>query len=130
MNKLKNEVIKSAIGELENIDSDSVRKQYRFDKNFVGFSGHFPGYPLLPAFVQIMLGIVLLETQKGFPIELNTVSNAKFLLQIRPEQELTVECRDCTPGGKMGSDIKIFNSDGLAASFRVVFSIKGAAAYE
>ncbi len=125
MNELKNAVSASAIGKVEIIDPDSARKQYRFDKHFIGFSGHFPGYPLLPAFVQIMLGIVLLEEQKGSPIELDTISNAKFLLQIRPEQVLMVECRDCAPGGKMGSDIKISNPEGLAASFRVVFSNKG-----
>lgn len=123
--KMKQAIIRSAVGDMTITGTDQAQKQFCFKPDFIGFKGHFPGYPLLPAFVQIMTGIVLVEEQIKTSLTLKGVSNAKFLLQIRPDQALTVECKDLSSGGKPGSAVKILTSQGLAASFRIGFKTEG-----
>jgi 3-hydroxyacyl-[acyl-carrier-protein] dehydratase len=61
--------------------------------NFIGFSGHFPDFPILPAMLQVLLGIIVCEELYGSRLILQKLEKAKFMAQIKPEQILTVSCR-------------------------------------
>jgi 3-hydroxymyristoyl/3-hydroxydecanoyl-(acyl carrier protein) dehydratase len=55
------------------------------------FEGHFPQNPLLPAIALLDLSIEFLKLILKKPIEFKTISSAKFLEPIRPQDILTIE---------------------------------------
>ena len=125
MNRVKQEIASSAVDEIEVSAPGTILRRYCFNRNFIGFSGHFPGYPILPAFVQILTALTLAEEQRGHPLELAGVENAKFHIQLRPGQEIKVECRDKLVRGKPGCEARLMVADGLASLFRMSFVEKG-----
>lgn len=63
---------------------------YRLPRDFPGFTGHFPGNPVLPALLQTAMVRLLIEDVLGEPCSL-AVRNAKFSLPIRPDAVVTVQ---------------------------------------
>ncbi len=121
MNPLKQAIQASATGPMEMKDEATVARTYCFPEDFMGFSGHFPGYPILPALVQLMTGWSLLEAKQGHAVKIATIERAKFLLEIYPGQKILVQCKCTTVNGMAGGRIKIMKEDQLAASFSVTF---------
>ena len=124
MNKIKKEIISSATSGIEESQPGTIKQRYRFSPDFIGFSGHFPGNPILPAFVQIMMALTLTEKYKGHPLKAAGVEKAKFRIPIQPDQEIEVACRQQTAGKLTGCDARLTVSEGLAASFRISFFVK------
>lgn len=50
------------------------------------YKAHFPGHPITPGVCIIQIAGEFLEELTGFPVRLASVSNAKFLAVINPEQ--------------------------------------------
>ncbi|WP_321366886.1 hypothetical protein [uncultured Desulfuromusa sp.] len=65
-------------------------QSFCFDQNFIGFSGHFPGYPILPAVLQVLLAQLLAEEIIGLPLSVVSLKRAKFLQQLRPGDQIEV----------------------------------------
>jgi 3-hydroxyacyl-[acyl-carrier-protein] dehydratase len=65
-----------------------------FGKEFVGFRGHFPGHPVLPAFVQILTGQCAVEARSAQRWALQGVGRAKFMKIILPDQPVTLRWRE------------------------------------
>ena len=124
MNKIKKEIISSAVSRIEKSEADTIKQRYRFSPDFIGFAGHFPGNPILPAFVQILMALTLTEGHKGCRLKAASVEKAKFRIPIQPDREIEVACRQRTVGGLSGCDARLSVSEGLAASFRISFSVK------
>jgi 3-hydroxyacyl-[acyl-carrier-protein] dehydratase len=72
---------------------------YTPDINFAGFDGHFPGYPILPAFIQVNMAVHLLSLALGGPKQLERIGTAKFTSQARPDEALSVVCLPVTTKG-------------------------------
>lgn len=117
MNKLKKEIIEAALGPVEVIAPDKVIGQYLFPPSFIGFAGHFPGYPVLPAYVQVLTAITVMEEWKYRPFQLASVERAKFHKELRPDQEITVQCREFEAKGKTVIEANLTVAEGLAAIF-------------
>jgi 3-hydroxyacyl-[acyl-carrier-protein] dehydratase len=117
MSKLKKEIVQCAVGAIEEMDPQKVSGRYCFPPDFIGFSGHFPGHPILPAFVQVMAALAVIEHWKGRSFELSCLERAKFRTEIHPGQEILVQCREYGPQGACGFEAKITTAEGLAASF-------------
>jgi 3-hydroxyacyl-[acyl-carrier-protein] dehydratase len=94
MNRLKKEIIEASLGPVEVIAPDKVVGRYLFPQSFIGFAGHFPAYPVLPAYVQVLTAISVIEEWKGRLFQLASVERAKFHIELRPDQEITVQCRE------------------------------------
>jgi len=124
MNRVKQEIVSSAVDEIEVTAPGTVNRRYCFSEDFIGFSGHFPGYPILPAFVQILTALTLAEEQRGYSLELASVENAKFHIQLRPGQEIKVECTEKLVRGKPGCEARLMVAEGLASLFRMSFAEK------
>jgi len=122
MNELIDAVKRSAIGTPQISDPGKITGRYCFSDDFPGFSGHFPGYPILPAVVQLIAAQCLIEEQKGHQLLLSSVQNAKFLQEIRPGNEISVQCTDCLVKGAPGSRTEIHSGGKIAASFLMTFS--------
>ena len=125
MNKIKREIIASAVGQIVKTEQDSVKRYYRFGPDFIGFSGHFPGNPILPAFVQILTGLTLAEEHKGCFLELESIEKAKFSIPLYPDQKIEVECRYREEKGRYICDARLSVAEGLASSFRITFDASG-----
>ncbi len=93
MNELKKGIAASAITDMASDGPDTAARDYRFEADFVGFSGHFPGNPILPAIVQIRTVVSLAEEHAGTPLRLVEVRSAKFLSPIPPGKDVTFRFR-------------------------------------
>jgi 3-hydroxymyristoyl/3-hydroxydecanoyl-(acyl carrier protein) dehydratase len=59
-----------------------------FKKSFSGFSGHFPGFPILPGAVILEAGKFLTELKLKRKIDILRIDNVKFSNIIMPEQDI------------------------------------------
>lgn len=125
MNKLRQAIVSSAIGKKAEDETNVVTRRYRFKPNFIGFQGHFPGYPILPAFVQILTAITIIEEHKKCRLELATVEKAKFHLPLHPDREIEVKCTQLQVQDKSIYETRLTVAEGLASSFRFTFAEKG-----
>ncbi len=57
------------------------------------------------------------EKWKGRRLQLLTIEKAKFHIELRPDQEITVQCRECEAKGSPAFEVKLNAAEGLAASF-------------
>jgi 3-hydroxyacyl-[acyl-carrier-protein] dehydratase len=124
MNNLIDAIKNSTIGQAIK-SPDGITCRYRFSEDFIGFSGHFPGYPILPAVVQLIIAQSLIEEQKGYELEFDSVQNAKFLHEIKPGEELEITCVDFIVKEAPGSKVQIRSGDKIKASFILTFKHKG-----
>lgn len=68
-------------------------RQYVFGPDFVGFDGHFPDRPVLPALVQLMAGSHCAVEACGKDAAPTSVARAKFLRPVQPGEPMTVRVR-------------------------------------
>ena len=73
-----------------NPESKSFDLDFVFEPNFPIFLGHFPGHPVLPAMVQIIIAEMTLEAWVGKVCKTQKLRQAKFLHPIVPP--CTVNC--------------------------------------
>lgn len=100
--------INQAAGKVIKLANGGVEQHFRFGKDFTGFTGHFPGNPVLPAFVQICMSRLLWTAcSKGQFI----VKSAKFMQPIGPDEEIIVRVQ--------GNEIRFLVSGKAAAIIRV-----------
>lgn len=124
MDKLIDEIKKYTLGIVKNDLPSEIRGEFSFDRDFIGFSGHFPGYPILPAVLQLFLAQVLIEKQKGLKVRVTGIVKAKFLSEIRPDDRITVQCVDTAADETMVSKIKISCGEKQVSSFNLNYAIK------
>jgi 3-hydroxyacyl-[acyl-carrier-protein] dehydratase len=93
MNALRRGIRASAAGEIARTGPETVARRYRFAPGFIGFSGHFPGDPILPAIVQVCAVVSLAEEESGKALRLAAVRSAKFLSPIRPDEDVWIRYR-------------------------------------
>lgn len=99
MNALWRGIRASAAGDIARTGPETVERRYRFAPGFIGFSGHFPGNPILPAIVQVCAVVSLAVEEGGKALRLAAVRSAKFLSPIRPDEEVSIRyCRRVDSG--------------------------------
>jgi hypothetical protein len=64
-------------------------RDYLFSPSFLGVQGHFPGQPVLPAIVQIMIFRESIIQQLNCELEIIQINRAKFLKVTGPDMPLT-----------------------------------------
>lgn len=124
MDKITDAVKKYTLGTVQHDYPSEIRGEFLFDKDFIGFSGHFPGYPILPAVLQLLLAQVLIEKQKGLKVRVTGILKAKFLSEIRPDDRITVQCVDTATDETMVSKVKISCGERQVSSFNLNYGIK------
>lgn len=93
MSALRKGIAASAMEPFAGTGAETGARRYRFDPGFIGFSGHFPGNPVLPAIVQIRAAVSLAEEEVGKTLRLAAVRSAKFLAPIRPDEDVWIRVR-------------------------------------
>lgn len=124
-NRLKEEVAKCVAAGSGVISGRTMSRRYCFPPSFIGFSGHFPGYPVLPAFIQVMAAMMTVEEFKGCPCEFSSLERAKFRMEIRPDQPVDVTCTEYGPQDDPAFQVRVNTAEGVAASFSMKIIIKG-----
>jgi 3-hydroxyacyl-[acyl-carrier-protein] dehydratase len=114
---IKRGIDAAALEEPRRLEDGELVGRYRFSEDFQGFAGHFPGAPIVPAVVQLRTVQALFERAGGRSYTLLGVDNAKFLLQLRPLQEIEVFCRERQGGREPVVEGKLRVQGALAASF-------------
>jgi 3-hydroxyacyl-[acyl-carrier-protein] dehydratase len=122
MDKLKTAILLSATGPAKETEPGIFVKSYAFSPDFIGFSGHFPGYPVLPAFMQVLTALTMAEEVRGHAIKLISVIKAKFRSEIHPGREVVVRYRERIIKGETGIEATLTVADGPAASLLLKFS--------
>ena len=64
-----------------------------FPPEFIGFAGHFPGYPILPAIVQMLAAQVVIDCHLGRETDLVRLTRAKFMDTVLPDQRVKMVIR-------------------------------------
>ncbi len=105
------------MGPLRVQDDGWTVKRYCFSSDFLGFSGHFPSFPILPAMVQVLIARKTAEEFSGHPLNLLRLDKAKFRMRIMPEQEVEVLCREKPSDEDACFDVRIRLHEGVASSF-------------
>jgi 3-hydroxyacyl-[acyl-carrier-protein] dehydratase len=70
-----------------------VEAELVFPREFAGFSGHFPGYPVLAAVLAIYSGWLLAELSQQQELELCSIRRAKFAAPILPNEKIEVSLK-------------------------------------
>jgi 3-hydroxyacyl-[acyl-carrier-protein] dehydratase len=122
VHNLKSAIMASAKGPATQTETGTFVRTYCFKPDFIGFSGHFPGYPILPAVVQVFTILSMAEEVKGRSLELISIVKAKFHIEIHPGQDVRIEYQEGTIQGK--PSIKSTVSDGVASSLVAIVSEK------
>ena len=71
-------------------DAQTLSAKIIFPANFTGFSGHFPGEPILPGICQIQCILELLSASLTAEVNLLSVDRAKFLNIVTPNEEIFI----------------------------------------
>ena len=125
MNALWREIRASAAGDLARTGPDTVSRRYRFAPGFIGFSGHFPGNPILPAIVQVCAVVCLAEEECGKALRLAAVRSAKFLSPIRPDEEVSIRYRRRVDSGEDICDATLSVAGKTSAVFQLRLTVEG-----
>lgn len=107
----------AAVGEIEHAADGSVRQRYVFGSDFPGFSGHFPGRPILPAVLQIMVANLLVEAATGQHLQPVAIQRAKFVNPIVPGAIVEIFCRRLPGAASDAWEARIDSDRKAAASF-------------
>lgn len=119
MNALRKGIDASAMEALTGTGAETGARRYRFAPGFIGFSGHFPGNPILPAIVQIRAVVSLAEEEGGKTLRLAAVRSAKFLSPIRPDEEVSIRYRRRVDSGMDICDATLSVAGKTVAAFQL-----------
>lgn len=117
MSRLREAVLAAALEPAQPQEDGSWSRRCCFAPDFPGFSGHFPGYAVLPAVVQILAAVVLAEAVTGRRLCLRQIDNAKFLIQLHPDERIEVRCREKVVAGRSVWEASLQVAAGTAAQF-------------
>jgi len=119
MNRMREALLQAATGPAL-LAENSCRQEFCFAEKFIGFGGHFPGYPILPAMLQVLLGQLLAETLLGKPLQLVTLDRAKFTQQLRPGDAIMASLTLKEQNGQLRCTTELRSAETVAARFILI----------
>jgi len=102
------------------VTADSGEQRFCFDPTFIGFGGHFPGYPILPAILQTLMAQILAEEVVGAPLQLVALKRAKFTRQLRPGDKIDVRLSCREKEAQLHCAVELLVADQAASSFTLI----------
>lgn len=93
-----------------------------FGEDFVGFDGHFPGHPVLPAFIQILSTQCALQQRTGQAWSLRRVKRAKFMKTVTPNQRVILTWKEKDMEEGLQGNFTLCVSDVKVASFIALYT--------
>ncbi len=103
---IRREINQTAVGEFTKTSPETGSQSFHPGAGFVGFDGHFPDFPIMPAMLQVLFGIVVAERILETDLVMKKLDKAKFMVQVKPDDLINVSCRISRPAGDRESDIQ------------------------
>ena len=97
---------------------------FALTRDFTGFQGHFPGHPVLPAFVQLLMGQCALCVRSARNWRLRRVERSKFLRTILPDQPVTVCWQEQPRNDRLRCSFTLLAGGEKAAVFTLEFDVE------
>ncbi|MBC2737870.1 MAG: hypothetical protein HF981_26155 [Desulfobacteraceae bacterium] len=120
---LQNAIQAAADHALKREGDHGIVQSFCFPPEFIAFRGHFPGNPLLPAFVQIRMAQIMLASATQAPLQLERIDNAKFREPLPPGQSVRVHCDlERTPSNHKAA-VTLMVLDRRIATFHLTFRL-------
>lgn len=91
--------------------------EFRFDENFPGFDGHFPGNAILPGVVMVDMVIALCESACRHSLALTNIERAKYSGRVSPGDVVRVEVKMSEDGDIYRVEAKLTSEGGPVAGF-------------
>lgn len=126
MNSMRQAIANAAI-ESAVLSGDSGEQVFCFAEEFIGFSGHFPGYPILPAILQTLMAQMVAEQVRGEQLEFLALERAKFTRELRPGDQIRVKVLFVEVSDLLRCKVELCCGAEVAASFKLLFSAGGSA---
>jgi 3-hydroxyacyl-[acyl-carrier-protein] dehydratase len=120
MNKMRTAIHAAALAPVQITASMAGQQSFCFDAEFLGFSGHFPDYPILPAVLQVLLAQLVAETVIGSSLSVVALSRAKFMQQVRPGDQIDVRVSCREKNGELRCAGELSVAEQQVASFTLV----------
>ena len=74
-------------------EGDARTYCFEFSDQDEVFAGHFPGWPLLPGYIQIEIARMVAEWELGHPLKIKEITRSKFRQPITPDQPVEVRIK-------------------------------------
>lgn len=84
--------IRECMSDLGQADDGTLTARFVFPAEFLGFQGHFPGEPVLPAVCEIQGAVAMLEAWRNRRVGLREIILAKFSAPVTCDEELVYAC--------------------------------------
>ena len=92
MNALTRE-IETCLSQLDVRGDGELSARFVFPPRFAGFSGHFPGNPVLPGVCMVQAALVMLQAATRRPVSLQRLVSAKWYAPVKPGDEIRFDGR-------------------------------------
>ncbi len=99
---------------------DRAIGEFRFAPSFLGFRGHFPGFPILPGVVMIQSALIVCERLLECSLRLSEVERAKFSGQVHPGHSVQTEVRLKPDGGRWKIRVNLTRGEDRVADLRMI----------
>lgn len=118
---MEQETRSAAIGGVADVANEKgFEKCFRFGETFAGVSGHFPGNPIIPAVVQVLMARLVVEEKLGRGFSLVEITNAKFRHMLTPGMEIRVRCKEASSDRGLRYTVTLTIAAGKASNFNMV----------
>ncbi len=93
MSEMRRQLERYRCAPISRFDDGSVSCAWCLPLEFCGFDGHFPGFAIVPAVVQVLMAQMLAQQGLAQACWNGTIQRGKFLRQIRPGETITAVVR-------------------------------------
>ena len=84
--------VRECMSELRQAGAGELTARFLFPEDFIGFQGHFPQNPVLPAVCEIQLAVAMLEAWRKKGVILREIVFAKFSAPVTCNEEVECSC--------------------------------------
>jgi len=125
MRTLREEILASADIQVPPVEAGGgPQVTFRFRRDFTGFQGHFPGHPILPAFVQLLTGECALWLRSARSWRLRRILRSKFMKTVLPEDTVTVSWQEQPVDDGLRCSFTLLANGEKAAVFTLEFDVE------
>ena len=126
MRMLREEIMACADAQVRVLEANhGYELTFRPDDDFLGFRGHFPGHPILPAFVQLLMAECAVRLHSAHAGSLRRVERGKFLKPLGPNQPVTVCWQEQPRDNGLRCSFTLQVEGEKAAAFTLEFAAEG-----
>jgi 3-hydroxyacyl-[acyl-carrier-protein] dehydratase len=113
----------SDLGEAE---AGELRAYFSFPPDFIGFQGHFPGRPILPAVCEVQAALAMLHAWRGERVRVREITMAKFAAPVSPDEEVRYLCSVTMEDSHQAlAKVTVAKDGATVASFRLRVAFEG-----